>query len=266
MIRAPERRFAGYVFDLDGTLYVGDALIPDAARTVATLRQSGSRIAFVTNKPLERPAAYAAKLTRLGIHAEPNEVVSSTDALLRYLLARAPGASVLPVAEPLIDELLAEAGIVTTADPARADVVVVSWDRTFDYDKLVRAFRAVRAGARLVATNPDPWCPMPGGDLPDCAAMLAAIEASTGAPAEAVVGKPSSHMAETVLERLALQPTETLLVGDRLLTDVPMAAAVGMASALVLTGATRPDELVTALDAASIQPRYVIRSVADLLS
>ena len=261
VIRRPDRLFGGYVFDLDGTLYLGDRLLPGSAETVATLRALGARLAFLTNKPLETPAAYAAKLTRLGIPAATDEVVSSTDALVRYLRRHAAGATILPIAEPLIGELLTAAGFAITDDPARAGLVVVSWDRTFDYPKLVRAFRAVRAGARIVATNPDPFCPDPDGDLPDCAAMLAAIEASTGVRAEAIVGKPSPHMAAALLERLALPAGDTLLVGDRLLTDVRMANEAGMHSALVLTGATRPDALTTA----EPTPDYVLGGVADVL-
>jgi NagD protein len=261
--RRPDRVFGGYVFDLDGTLYLGDRLLPGAAETIAAIRRYGARVAFLTNKPLEAPATYAAKLTDLGIPAEPREVVSSTDALLRYLSSAAPGARVLPVAEQLLIGLLRDGGfdIVDLATPERAEVVVVSWDRTFDYAKLLAAFRAVRAGARLVATNPDPFCPTPDGDLPDCAAMLAAIEASTGSRAEAIVGKPSAHMAGTLLDRLALPPDDTILVGDRLLTDVRMAHEAGMASALVLTGATAPD----ALDDASVVPDYVLGGVAEVL-
>lgn len=265
ILRRPSRRFGAYVFDLDGTLYLGDHLIPGAAETVAAVRAAGARVAFLTNKPLETTAAYAAKLTDLGIPAAADEVVSSTDALLRYLDRHARGARVLPISEPLVADLLRDHGFVTldpaADDPTTADVVVVSWDRTFDYAKLLAAFRAVRAGARIVATNPDPFCPTPDGDLPDCAAMLAAIEASTGARAEAVVGKPSPHMAETLLDRLALPPDDTILVGDRLMTDVLMAREAGMASALVLTGATGPE----ALDGAAVIPDYVLGSVAEVL-
>jgi NagD protein len=255
--------FGGYVFDLDGTLYLGEGLLPGAADALAAIRDHGSRVAFLTNKPLEAPAAYAAKLTGLGIPAEPDEVVTSTDALLRYLQAHAAGSRILPIAEPLLVDLVRGAGfeIVGLDRPDDADLVVVSWDRTFDYDKLVAAFRAVRAGARIVATNPDPFCPTPDGDLPDCAAMLAAIEASTGATAEAIVGKPSRHMAETLLERIALPASDTLLVGDRLLTDMRMAHEAGMASALVLTGATPRSALA---DAAYI-PDYVLDGVAQVL-
>jgi phosphoglycolate/pyridoxal phosphate phosphatase family enzyme len=265
-LRRPTRRFGGYVFDLDGTLYLGDHLLPGAAETVADIRAHGSRVAFLTNKPLETPATYAAKLTDLGIAATADEVVSSTDALLRYLARHAAGARILPIAEPLLVELLRDAGfeLLDPSDPdgaAQADVVVVSWDRTFDYAKLLAAFRAVRAGARIVATNPDPYCPTPDGDLPDCAAMLAAIEASTGARAEAVVGKPSPHMADTLLDRLTLPPDDTILIGDRLLTDVRMAREAGMASALVLTGATRAE----ALHDSAVIPDYVLAGVAEVL-
>ncbi|MFP5343507.1 MAG: HAD-IIA family hydrolase [Candidatus Limnocylindria bacterium] len=262
-LRRPDRLFGGYVFDLDGTLYLGDTLLPGAAATVAAIRERGSRVAFLTNKPLERPAAYAAKLSDLGIPAEAADVVSSTDALVRYLGLHAAGSALMVIGEALVEDLLREGGfeVVGRDEPERADVVVVSWDRTFDYARLTAAFRAVRAGARLVATNPDPYCPMPDGDLPDCAAMLAAIEASTGARAEAVVGKPSPHMAAALLERLALPPDDTLLVGDRLLTDVRMAQEGGMASALVLTGATGVD----ALTHSPVVPDYVLAGVADAL-
>ncbi len=261
----PDRIYGGYVFDLDGTLYLGESLLPRAAETVASIRAAGARVAFLTNKPLDLPGAYAAKLTDLGIPATASEVVSSTDALLRYLASRAAGARILPISEPVVADLLRSAGFEilnpATDDPTTADVVVVSWDRTFDYAKLVAAFRAVRAGARIVATNPDPFCPTPTGDLPDCAAMLAAIEACTGALAEAVVGKPSPHMSAALLDRLALPADDTILVGDRLLTDVRMAREAGMASALVLTGATTPEDL----EGSPVIPDFVLDGVADVL-
>jgi HAD superfamily hydrolase (TIGR01450 family) len=262
-LRRPERRFGGYIFDLDGTLYLGDQLLPGAAETVAAIREHGARVAFLTNKPLERPAAYAAKLSDLGIPAVAADVVSSTDALLRYLRLHAETARILPIGEPLLRELILEGGFRVTSldEPEAADLVVVAWDRTFDYAKLTAAFRAVRAGARLVATNPDPYCPTPDGDLPDCAAMLAAIEASTGARAEAIVGKPSPHMAAALVDRLALPAGDTVLIGDRLLTDVRMAQEAGMASALVLTGATGIEALATS----SVVPDYVLRGVAEVL-
>jgi NagD protein len=143
----------------------------------------------------------------------------------------------------------------------------VSFDRTFDYAKLLAAYRAVRLhGARLVATNPDPYCPTPDGGLPDCAAMLAAVEACTGATAEAIVGKPSRQMAAAVLDRLgtgAAGAAGAAMVGDRLATDMAMARGAGMTGVLVLTGATSQADL-TAAEPGSL-PDYVIETLPELL-
>lgn len=168
----------------------------------------------------------------------------------------------LAVAErSTIDELNA-AGFTVTTRPLEAEVVVVSFDRTFDYEKLNAAFQAVRyGGAVVVATNPDPYCPTPEGGIPDCAAMLAAIEACSGARAEAVVGKPSIHMARALLGRLGVPAEGVAVVGDRLLTDVAMARALGMTGVLVLTGATRAESIA----GAPVQPHFVIASLLELL-
>jgi HAD superfamily hydrolase (TIGR01450 family) len=259
-MRTPEKTYGGYIFDLDGTVYLGDELLPGARETVAQLKRRAS-VLYLTNKPLESPADYAAKLTRLGIETRPEEVVSSTDALLLYLGDHAPDARLAVIGEPPLVGLLESAGHEVTGDARRVEVVVVSFDRTFDYRKLKLAFDAVRLGARVVATNPDAYCPSPDGGLPDCAAMLAAVEACTGARAEAVVGKPSMHMAEAALKRLGLAAGETLLVGDRIETDMKMAKEAGMKGALVLTGATSIEEVEHAAE----KPDYVVRDLSELL-
>lgn len=259
-MRTPDRIFGGYVFDLDGTVYLGDELLPGAEETLAALKEQAS-VVYLTNKPLETPADYAAKLTRLGVRTPPEEVISSTDALLRYLGRHAPEARLFVVGEPTLISLLRSAGYEVVDEAGGVEVVVVSFDRTFDYRKLKIAFDAVNAGARIVATNPDAYCPTPDGGLPDCAAMLAAIEASTGARAETVVGKPSPHMASTLLDRLGVPAGETLLVGDRLATDVRMANEAGMASALVLTGATGLEEALASPD----RPDYILGGLGELL-
>ena len=249
--RRPTRVYPGYVFDLDGTVYLGDALLPDAAETIAALRAADSRLIYVTNKPLQTAADYAAKLTRLGVSTTRDDVVTSVDALIDYLGREHPGATVLPVAEASTTGELRAAGIALTTDPAAAQVVVVSFDRTFDYAKLNAAFQAVRyGGAAIVATNPDPFCPTPEGGIPDCAAMLAAIEASAGARAEAVVGKPSVHMARALLARLGMPAA-----------DVAMARSLGMTGILILTGVTRAD----GLEGAPVAPDYIVEGLAELL-
>lgn len=260
----PPEMYDGYAFDLDGTVFLGDAPLPGAIDTIRRIREAGRAIVFVTNNPLHTAEDYAAKLRGFGARATAADVVTATDALVSYLRSASPQARLLVLGETLLLETLAAAGFALTLEPTAADVVVVSFDRTFDYAKLLAAYRAVRlCGARLVATNPDPYCPTPDGGLPDCAAMLAAVEACTGAVAEAVVGKPSAHMAAAILDRLRAAPARAAMVGDRLGTDIVMARSAGMAGILVLTGATSPADLATAR--AWALPDYVIQTLPELL-
>jgi HAD superfamily hydrolase (TIGR01450 family) len=254
--------YAGYALDLDGTVYLGDELLPGAAETVQALREAGARIVFVTNKPLETADEYASKLERLGIPAAADDIVTAVDALVHYLGEHHTGRRLLLIAEEVVERRLTEAGFELTEDPAAAEVVVVSFDRTFSYAKLYAGYRAVREnGAAIVATNPDPFCPTPDGGLPDCAAMLAALEACTGGHAEAVVGKPSPIMARAILDRLGLEAPAVAVVGDRLTTDVVMGQSVGAAGILVLTGATPAD----ALGRSPIHPDHVLADLRELL-
>jgi HAD superfamily hydrolase (TIGR01450 family) len=260
-VRLPPDRFDGYALDLDGTVYLDDRLLPGAAEAVALMRERGSAVAFVTNKPLQSAAEYAAKLSGLGIPADESDVVTALDSMVRYLVRQHPGSRLLTIAEPLVDRTLADAGFPLVTDPAEAQVVVVSFDRGFDYAKLLAAYRAVRHGAVIVGTNPDPYCPTADGGLPDCAAMLAAVEACTGRTAEVVTGKPSRWMGEALLERLGVPPERAAMVGDRVTTDVAMGQRLGMAGVLVLSGATSPDDLA----ASPVRPDYVIEGLADLV-
>lgn len=259
--RRPARLYEAYVFDLDGTIYLGEALLPGALEAVSHLHAAQRPVLFLSNNPLWTQTEYAAKLTRLGVPTDAADVINSSSVLVRHLQRTAPEARLLVIGERSVKRELLEGGLTLTEDPGRTDIVVACFDRTFDYGKLQRAFDAIRAGARFIATNRDPYCPVPGGGLPDCGAIVAAIEACTGHAVDAVMGKPSPIMAGTIIERLALPAASILVMGDRLETDVALARAAGMASALVLTGATD----AAALAASALQPDYVLGSPAEVI-
>ena len=244
--RAPDRLYAAYLFDLDGTIYLGDELLPGAGRLIGALRELGLPVRFLSNNPTSDPEQYAAKLTRLGLPTPAGEIVNTVVTMTRWLLEHAPGAVVYPIAEAPLHRAFERAGIRTSSDPAEIDVVVASYDRGFTYEKLQIAFDAIwfHRRARLVATNPDRYCPFPGGRAePDCAAIVAAIEACTGVVCETTTGKPDPAMLEAALAGLGVAAADCVMVGDRLATDIRMALDAGVTAALVLTGDTRAGDL-----------------------
>ena len=258
----PTRLYQAYVFDLDGTVYLGETLLPTAGETITRLREMGRRTVFLSNNPTGTREAYAQKLTRLGLPTSPGEVINSSVVMADFLQRHTPGARLFVMGEEPLLQVLRQAGFQLTEDPKRTDVVIASFDRTFHYAKLQIAFDAIRAGARFFATNGDRYCPVPGGGQPDAAAIIAAVEACTDTTIEAIVGKPSLHMARAILGLLdGTAPDQCLMTGDRLETDVLMGLDAGMDAALTLTGATGLEQLA----GAKIRPTYVINRLAELL-
>ena len=266
LVRVPERLYAGYVFDLDGTLYLGSELLPGAARLVKALREMDRKVVFVSNNPTRDPDEYAASLSEMGLRASASEVVNTVVTTARWLAANEPDAIVFPISEEPLKRALRGCGIRTSEDPTEIDIVLTSFDRSFEYRKLQIAFDAIwRHGrARLFATNPDRFCPVPdGGGEPDAAAITAAIEACTGVRCELHFGKPGPVMVSAIAELLELSPQDCVLTGDRLATDIRAAREGSMASALVLTGETRPDEVPHIPD--DSRPDYVLDRIDRLM-
>ncbi|MBC7220292.1 HAD-IIA family hydrolase [Candidatus Bipolaricaulota bacterium] len=251
---------AGYILDLDGTVYVGERLVPGADRAIAALRARGRRILFLSNKPLYSRRDYAQKLSCLGIPTCEEDVINSSFVLARYLARHAPAARVFAIGEPPLLAELAAVGLHLTDDPAEVEYVIAAFDRTLDYRKLTIAFQALRRGARFLATNPDRTCPVEGGEVPDAAGVIAFLEATSGRAVEEVFGKPSRHTAEMALATLGLPAAQCALVGDRLETDIRMAKENGLVAILTLTGVTRRGDLARA----SLQPDHVVDGIGDL--
>jgi NagD protein len=253
----------GYILDLDGTVYLGERALPGAVETIAALRARGARIVFISNKPLEPGSAYAAKLTRLGIPTTPEEVITSGRVMSAWLARHAPRARVFVIGEPPLREEMRQAGITLVEEPAQIEYVVAAFDRTFDYRKWNIAFQAIKFyGAHFVATNADRSCPVDGGEIPDCAGIIAALEATTGKRVEMVAGKPSPLIIQTGVERMGVAARECLVVGDRLETDVVMGRRAGARTALVLTGVTRREQIADA----PVKPDYVLENIGEVLT
>ncbi|WP_084709635.1 HAD-IIA family hydrolase [Rubrobacter aplysinae] len=265
-LRLPDRLYEGYVFDLDGTIYLGDELLPGAKRMVEKLRELGKKVVFLSNNPTKDPGMYAEKLTRLGLPTPEGEIVNTVVTMTRWLLRNHPDATVFPIAEEPLIRSLRDAGIKLSEDPSEIDVVVASYDRSFDYRKLQIAFDAIwyHGRARLVTTNPDRYCPFPGGrGEPDAAAIVGAIEGCTGVECEVNVGKPDKIMLETVMDMLGLDAAECVMTGDRLYTEIRMALDAGMPSAAVLTGDTTVEAI--AAESPGNRPDYVLYRIDRLI-
>ncbi len=261
MTRRPSHLYDAYIFDLDGTVYLGDALLPNAQQAITAIRRAGKRTVFLSNNPTQTRDESSAKLTRLGLPTPPEDIINSSAVMVDYLQHTLPHARLFVCGEQsLIDDL--RAGGFTFADrPGDVDAVIASFDRTFVYAKLQIAFDAIRAGARFFATNGDRFCPAPGGGQPDAAAIIAAIEACTNTQCEAIVGKPSIHMTNAILNLLQMPPEQCIITGDRLETDVQMGLNAGMATALTLTGATTLKDV----QASGIKPHFILNDLGDLL-
>jgi HAD superfamily hydrolase (TIGR01450 family) len=256
------RAYDHVLIDLDGCLWIGDALTDGAGEALTALREAGKGVAFLTNDARQSPEEFVRKLWRLGVRAAVNEVVTA-GAAMQYLLAErnAGGAAFVIGSQALVDHV-AHAGlriVNNTPFATRADVVVVGGHDAFDYRELRTATQAVMRGAELIGATRDAVFPMPDGPWPATGAVLAAVETASGRTADRTVGKPEAPMYETALDRVGAG--RTLAVGDRLEIDVAGARRAGIDAALVLTGgATR--EQAAAADPA---PTHVADSLATLV-
>lgn len=263
MIENPSQhrpRYSGYIFDLDGTVYLGEHLISGAQEKVIALRAMGARVVFLSNKPLEPRENYAAKLTRLGIATLPDDVINSTRALVHYLQQGYRDARLFVIGEALLQEEMRREGFRLTETIEEIDIVVAAFDRTLDYRKLNTAHQALVRGARFFATNSDKTCPIENGAIPDCAGVIAFLEATSERQVEMVAGKPSPLILQAALDRLGLPKEQCLMVGDRLATDMVMGQREGMDTALVLTGVTSRQMLAES----AVRPTYVVETIADI--
>jgi glycerol 3-phosphatase-2 len=257
-------RYDHFLLDLDGCVWVGDEPTPGAVEAIAALREAGRDIAFVTNDGRHAGEDYVRKLWRLGFRASLEEVVTVGGALQHVLAESERWRTAYVVGAPAVHRHVADAGvrIVNGTDVPAADVVVLAAHDTLDYGELRGAVQAVLAGAALLCAGRDATFPMPDGPWPGTGAIVAAVEAATGAVA-VNAGKPEAQPFLTALDRLGVPAAgaRALVVGDRLDSDLAGARAAGLDGAIVLTGATD----AAAAAAADPAPVAVAATLAELL-
>ncbi len=246
-----------FLLDMDGTVFLGDRLLPGARRLLALLRARDIGHLFLTNNSSHHREHYAAKLQRLGLEVRSEEIFTSGEATARYLHARQPDARVYLVGTPALEDEFRAHGFRLVAE--RPDFAVLGFDTTLTYAKLRRLCDLVRAGVPYIATHPDVNCPVEGGFIPDIGAMMALVEASTGRRPDVIVGKPYPPMVEAVVARTGLPTAAMCMVGDRLYTDIALGRA-GVRTVLVLTGETRREDLA----GAAHRPDFVMADLAEL--
>ena len=243
--------------DLDGTIYLGDELIDGAVEFLNRCEERGVQRFFLSNNSSKSVTEYLAKLHGLGIPAEANDVLLSTHDLLSWLGKEGVTKTYLVGTEGM-RSMLEEAGVSTRSNEPQ--YVVLGYDTQINYEKLATASIHLHNGIPLVASHPDMVCPSPDGGLPDVGAYLALFKATTGVEPNHICGKPNAGMILHKIEELGLQPSDCAMVGDRLYTDMEMAARAGVVGVLVLSGEATLDDL----EAAPQTPDVIVDSVANL--
>lgn len=240
--------YQNVILDLDGCVWIGDEPTPRAPEAIDALRDGGKRVAFVTNNPRHSAEDYVTKLWGLGVKASPGDVVTVGGAMQHLLAETRTGRTAFVIGSEALIKHVTAAGlrVLNGTDLAsRAEVVIVGGTDEISYDELRSAALAARRNGDLLATSRDPTYPMPDGLWPGTGAILAAVETASGRTAESV-GKPEPQLLLTAIDRLG--DGRTLMIGDRIDTDLAAATKAHVDGALVLTGGATRDEAAAAPD------------------
>ncbi|HEV3343666.1 MAG TPA: HAD-IIA family hydrolase [Pirellulales bacterium] len=247
----------GFLIDMDGVVYRGNQMIAGADVFIERLRRLELPFRFLTNNSQRTRRDVAAKLQRMGIAAEEEDIFTCAMATARFLASQKPSGTAYVIGEGgLLHALHRNGYTIVDQDP---DYVVVGEGRTFTMEIVEAAVRMIFGGAKLVATNLDANCPTQHGLRPGCGAIVAMIEAATGIKAFSV-GKPSPVMMRAARKELGLTSAETTIIGDTMDTDILGGVQLGYRTILVLSGGTRPDDLARY----AFIPDVIVESVADL--
>jgi len=245
-----------FLFDMDGTIYLDDQLLPGAEALVAYLAEKKIPHFFLTNNSSRSQDDYVTKLAGLGLHVPQEHIFTSGEATARYLKRQKPGSTVYRVGTPSLEKEFQKHGFVLTNE--NPDFAVLGFDTTLTYQKLWDLCDFVRGGLPYIATHPDVNCPTADGFMPDIGSMIELVAASTGRRPDIIVGKPYSPIVEAIVEKTGFEAHQIVMVGDRLYTDIALGQA-GLTTVLVLSGEANEEDLAES----EFQPDFVLENVAE---
>lgn len=246
-----------YLIDVDGVLVSGNTLIPGADEFIQRLREREAKFLLLTNNSRHTPRDLAFNLQKIGLHINAENIFTSALATARFLRTQKPNGTAYVIGESGLTSALYEAGfIITEHNP---DYVILGETLNYNFEQITRAVRLILDGARFIATNPDANGPADGGIIPACGAMAALIETATGVH-PFFVGKPNPLMMRSALNLLEIHSKDTIMVGDRMDTDMIAGVQTGMDTILVLSGVTRLENV----DRYPYLPGHIVESVADI--
>ena len=254
-------KYESFIFDLDGTIYRGEHLIPKADEVINYLKSVGKKIVFVSNKTTGTVTDYCHLLKNWGINIREEEIINSTLVVANYLKKNFKGSIFFAIGEKSFVNEIKKSGLKYSTDPKKIKILLVTLDRTLDYQKLEVAAQALENGAKFYAANIDDTCPVDSGEVLDAGSTISALEKRTHRKLEMHFGKPSEFMFNEILNRLKPNPEKTILIGDRLETDIAMGNMFGIDTALVETGVKH---FVNGLNGFS--PTYQLKSVFNIIN
>ncbi|MBQ6818527.1 MAG: HAD family hydrolase [Clostridia bacterium] len=235
------RQKRGFICDMDGVIYHANELLPGAKDFVDWLTAESKQFLFLTNSSERSPLELSQKLARMGLSVDPSHFYTSALATADFIRSQCPGGSVYCVGEAGLHNALYQAGL--SMNDVNPDYVVIGETQNYNYQSIAKAVKLVCEGAKLIGTNPDTTGPGAGGVmLPACRALTAPVELATGKSAY-FLGKPNPLMMRTGMKLLGCEPEETVIVGDRMDTDIIAGIQSGIETALVLTGVTTREML-----------------------
>ncbi len=226
------------ILDMDGVIWKSDMPLGDLPAIFQRIRKKGLAFIFATNNSTRTPAQYVKRLFEFGVEAEPHQVVTSSQAAAALLSRQFPsGSPVYMIGEDGLREALEQKQfkVLAESEADRAQAVIMGMDRSINFQKASEAALLVRSGIPFFGTNPDKTFPTPRGEIPGAGAWLSVLVTATGVQ-PVIAGKPHPYLMELALEILGTTPADTLVVGDRLDTDIAAGQAVGCPTALVLSG------------------------------